>query len=78
MMYLYYDTTRYVYMYTYFGIIPLQKRGLCLFAGKSVHANKNPGRLLLLCIRSSRISASPCGELRKYGSSNDRGDQVRI
>lgn len=48
-----------------------------LFKGKWVHANQDPGRLLLLCVWPARIAAWPRQELREDGPGYVWGHQVK-
>lgn len=41
-----------------------------------MHADKNLGRLLLLCVRTSGVQTESRVQLRQNGITNDRGDQV--
>lgn len=42
-----------------------------IFIGTPLHENQDPGRLLLLCIRSPRAAESSCSVLRRNGSGYD-------
>ena len=52
--------------------------GVFLSSGKPMYENKNPWRLLLLCLGSSCLKASTCVKLCQHGSIYDRSNQVSI
>lgn len=49
-----------------------------LITGASLPQNKDPGRLLLLCVRASRTSAGSCPLLRWNGAQHDQNYQVML